>query len=136
MRLLAVCLAALAAALLSGRPAEAATPTRYEIAADLDVARARLVARQRTTYVNETGQPPQYTPIGDPFLTEAADYDATLRPSTRVVAAVTGQIVARDGDSFRAVARGVRDFAIALSPRYESASTTVDGVTVTAYFLP
>jgi hypothetical protein len=231
MRLLVVCLAAVAAALLSGRPAEAATPTRYEIMADLDVARARLVARQRTTYVNESGQPladlpfdvtatyfgafaldsaavggqpaatsldgqildlklpaplapggsatvelaytlqvpspgsnrfgsaggivalgnwypvlypfrdggwltHQYTPIGDAFVTEAADYDVTLRPSTRVVAAVTGQIVARDGDSFRAVAHGVRDFAIALSPRYESASTTVDGVTVTAYFLP
>ena len=57
MRLLTLCLAALAAALLSTRAAEAATPTRYEIVADLDVARARVEATQRTTYVNETGQP-------------------------------------------------------------------------------
>jgi hypothetical protein len=231
MRLLKLCVAALAAALLSAGAAEAATPTRYEIVADLDVARARVDATQRTTYVNDTGQPlsslvfavtpayfraftlksasvggqpvttgadgtilevklpaplapgastavelaytvqvptpgsnrfgsaggiialgnwypvlfpfrdggwltHQYTPIGDAFVTEQADYDLTLRPTTRVVAAFTGQAVSRDGNSFRAVARGVRDFALALSTRYETASTTVDGVTVTAYFLP
>jgi hypothetical protein len=231
MRLLTLCLVALAAALLWVGAAEAATPTRYEIVADLDVARARVEATQRTTYVNETGQPlpslvfdvtpayfraftlksatvagqaaqtsadgvildvrlpaplapgasatvelaytvqvpqpgsnrfgsaggiialgnwypvlfpfrdggwltHQYTPIGDAFVTETADYDVTMRPSTKVVAAFTGQAVSRDGDSFRAVARGVRDFALALSTRYETATATVDGVTVTAYFLP
>src|SRR5437870_139108 len=57
MRLLTPGLAALVAALISIGSAEAATPTRYEIAADLDVARARVEATQRTTYVNETGQP-------------------------------------------------------------------------------
>src|SRR5438445_4397617 len=57
MRLLTPGLAALVAALISIGSAEAATPTRYEIVADLDVARARVDATQRTTYVNETGQP-------------------------------------------------------------------------------
>jgi hypothetical protein len=231
MRLLLLCLAALAGALAAPLAAEAATPPRYEIVADLDVARARLDVTQRTTYVNETGQPlpnlvfavtsasfraftlrsasvagqpastsadgtildvrlpaplapgasaavelaytvqvptpgtnrfgsaggiialgnwypvlfpfrdggwltHQYTPIGDAFVTEAADYDVTLRPSTKVVAAFTGQAVSRDGNNLRAAARGVRDFALALSARYETATATVDGVTITAYFLP
>jgi hypothetical protein len=78
----------------------------------------------------------QYTPVGDAFVTEAADYDVTLRPSRRVVVASTGQVASRDGETRRIVARDVRDFALAVSERYETASREVDGVVLTAYFLP
>ncbi|HEY3081244.1 MAG TPA: M1 family metallopeptidase [Chloroflexota bacterium] len=78
----------------------------------------------------------QYTPIGDAFVTEVADYEVTLRPSRPVVVASTGRVVARDGESRRIVATDVRDFALAISERYETAQTNVDGVVVTAYYLP
>jgi hypothetical protein len=78
----------------------------------------------------------QYTPIGDAYFTETADYDVTLRPSAKVVVASTGQVQSRDGETRRIVAHGVRDFAMAVSDRYETATATVDGVTLTAYFLP
>lgn len=217
-------------AALVATAADAAAP-RYEITIDLDVARSRYEATQRTTYVNETGAPlatlafsvtpayfrafalhsttvagqaatsaldgtvldvrlpaplapgataivelvyrvqvpspgsirfgsaggilalgnwypvlfphrdgswrtHQYVPVGDAFFTEVADYEVTVRPSSAVVAAHTGQVASRDGASFRVVARGVRDFALALSPRYDTVSTVVDGVTITAYYLP
>jgi hypothetical protein len=78
----------------------------------------------------------QYTPVGDAFVTEVADYEVTLRPSRRVVVASTGQVASRDGDSLRIVAGDVRDFALAISERYETAQTSVGGVLVTAYYLP
>lgn len=78
----------------------------------------------------------QYVPIGDAFVTETADYEVVLRPNARVVVASTGQVASRDGEARRIVARGVRDFALAVSDRYETASTVVDGVTLTAYYLP
>jgi hypothetical protein len=78
----------------------------------------------------------QYTPVGDAFVTESADYEVTLRPSRRVVVASTGQVASRDGESRRIVATDVRDFAMAISERYETAEANVDGVVVTAYFLP
>src|SRR5437899_11238440 len=57
MRRLLAALAALVAALLVTGAVEAAGPPRYEIAADVDVARARVDATQRTTYTNDTGGP-------------------------------------------------------------------------------
>ena len=78
----------------------------------------------------------QYTPIGDAFVTEIADYDVTLRPSRRVVVASTGQVASRDGEGMRIVASDVRDFAMAISERYETAQSNVDGVLVSAYYLP
>ena len=78
----------------------------------------------------------QYTPIGDAFVTETADYLVTVRPSARVTIAHTGQIVSTDGLSVKLAANGVRDFALAISTRYEMASAVVDGVKISTYFLP
>ena len=78
----------------------------------------------------------QYTDTGDAFFTEAADYDVTLNLNRQVSVGYTGTLVQAGPTQLTLSAKGVRDFALALSDRYDSRSTTVDGVTITAFYLP
>lgn len=74
---------------------------------------------------------------GDPFFTEAADYRVNLTLSRPLKVAHTGESLPGSTDtSLRLAATGVRDFALALSDRYESATAQVGGTTITAYYLP
>ena len=74
-----------------------------------------------------------YTPFGDPFNSEVADYDVTIESKSAVEIAHTGSLVKREGNTWQIRAEKVRDFAMAVSDRFEANSVTVDGVKVTAY---
>ncbi|MCL5959348.1 MAG: M1 family metallopeptidase [Chloroflexi bacterium] len=74
-----------------------------------------------------------YTPFGDPFISEVADYQVTVQSQTDVEIAHTGSLIKREGNTWQIKAENVRDFAMAVSDRYETKSTNVDGITVTAY---
>lgn len=94
-----------------------------------------------TVQVFKDGRWPRYayTDVGDAFFTESADYDVTLA----VAGAPPGLKVAHSGDlveqsDSRWVFRGrqLRDFALALSERYQVEQRTVGATTVTAFYLP
>ncbi len=74
---------------------------------------------------------------GDAFFTDVADYAVNLTLDSPARVAHTGTQLAAEGSrSFRLQALGVRDFALAISERYEVASATVGGTTVSAFYLP
>lgn len=73
-----------------------------------------------------------YYNIGDPFYSDAANYEVTLTVPKNYVVACTGTAQAEtagETQTVRASAKAVRDFAIALG-NYQTISKTVDGVTV------
>ncbi|MBI2863929.1 MAG: M1 family metallopeptidase [Chloroflexi bacterium] len=77
-----------------------------------------------------------YVEVGDAFFTETADYEVTVNTSSPVTIAHTGHLIAKEANRWQIQARGVRDFALAISSRYQTQSRSVDGVVVTAYYLP
>ena len=80
-----------------------------------------------------------YTEIGDAFFTETADYDVTLDVAgagPQLAVAHSGDLVSRSGNRFAFHGRQIRDFALALSDRYQTRSRTVGGTTISAFYLP
>ena len=81
----------------------------------------------------------RYTDVGDAFFTEAADYDVTLSvtgAAASLKVAHTGDLVDQSAGRWTFRARQVRDFALALSERYQFQQRVVGGTTVTAFYLP
>ena len=81
----------------------------------------------------------RYTDVGDAFFTEAADYDVTLSvtgAAASLKVAHTGDLVDQSAGRWTFRARQVRDFALALSERYQIQQRVVGGTTVTAFYLP
>lgn len=77
----------------------------------------------------------QYVDVGDAFFTEAADYDVAVT-SDRLVAIAAGSLPVREeGNSRHFHLEGVRDFAMAVSDRFQTRAREVDGIQVTAYGL-
>lgn len=77
-----------------------------------------------------------YTPVGDAFFTEVADFDVRLDLSRPAVVAFTGQLVAQEGTYWEMTAQSVRDFALAISPDYQQVDVQMDaGPLVSAYVL-
>jgi transcriptional regulator with XRE-family HTH domain len=74
-------------------------------------------------------------PVGDPYVTEVADYRVTITTTQDVVIAGTGQ-EERSGDRWHYEADQARSFAFAASDRYEVATTQVGDVAVHAYYFP
>ncbi len=73
-----------------------------------------------------------YCAIGDPFVSECANYTVSLSlPDGWQCAAATK--VKKDGSILRMRALAVRDFTFALSQNWQSATKKANGVTVTAY---
>jgi transcriptional regulator with XRE-family HTH domain len=77
----------------------------------------------------------KYFPVGDPYVTEVADYNVTITTTQGVVIAGTGA-EAHEGNLWNFRAEKARSFAFAASDRYEVASTQVGDVTVHSYFFP
>ncbi|MBI4302107.1 MAG: M1 family metallopeptidase [Chloroflexi bacterium] len=77
-----------------------------------------------------------HTEMGDPFFTQVADYKVALTTSSAATVAHTGNLVSHQENTWNLEAQGVRDFALAISPRYQIQSRLVAGVEVTAYYLP
>lgn len=95
----------------------------------------------RTARLTDNGQAlgwsrHQHVNIGDPFFTEAAFYDVTLTANRPVSVAFTGTLVSKEENRWHIQADRVRDFALAISDRYETQSRTVDGIALSAFYLP
>jgi transcriptional regulator with XRE-family HTH domain len=76
-----------------------------------------------------------YFPVGDPYVTESADYHVTITATDGVVVAGTGQAT-RSGNVWRYEAANARSFALAASDRYQEATDQSGEVTVHAYTFP
>ncbi len=77
----------------------------------------------------------QYVDVGDAFFTEVADFDVAVTVDAPVAIAATGSLAAEEGSTRIFRAENVRDFAMAVSDRYQVRARDVDGVRVTAYGL-
>jgi len=77
-----------------------------------------------------------YSPVGDPFFTETADYTVSLHADPHLVVAHTGVLQSHRGDTWEIQANGVRDFSLAMSRNYEVSQAQVGETTISAYYLP
>lgn len=82
-------------------------------------------------------QTPYYS-MGDPFVSECADYDVTLSLPQGYAAATSGKEVERreekGGVTVRYTLENARDFAAVLSSNFKTLTQNVNGCEVTAYY--
>ena len=90
-----------------------------------------------SVYENGGWRADAYSPLGDPFYSECANYSVSLIAPQGYALACTGtQTVEKRQDGterFTVSARAVRDFGFALSDSWAQSSQQVSGVTVAAY---
>ncbi|MDD4796213.1 MAG: hypothetical protein PHO66_00400, partial [Eubacteriales bacterium] len=81
-----------------------------------------------------------FYPIGDPFYSEVADYDATIVAPTGYELAATGLVSSRwrgATTSWRVRAPARRDFGLVVSWNFQMLEqTTASGIAVRSYYLP
>lgn len=77
----------------------------------------------------------KYFPVGDPYVTEVADYNVTITTTEGIVVAGTG-LEARAGRRWHYEAEQARSFAFAASDKYEVSTAQVGDVTVHSYYFP
>jgi hypothetical protein len=92
-------------------------------------------------YDDEGWHTDPYVPIGDAFYSETAHYTLNLTLPEGIIVAATGIETGRqrndDGTvTLTLVSAASRDFALALSPDFETANTIVEGTTITSFHLP
>ncbi len=73
--------------------------------------------------------------IGDPYVTESADYEVDILAPPGVKVAGGGEDL-REGNIWRYWLPGGREFGFVASDRWEEAESLADGVRVHSYFLP
>lgn len=87
-------------------------------------------------YENGSWRTDAYHPIGDPFVSDCANYDVTLTvPAGYACAASAHPTRETAGDGrwrYRMTAPAARDFSFALSDQLEAAERTESGISVTA----
>ncbi len=76
-----------------------------------------------------------YHPIGDPYVTEVADYDVYIEAPAGVTVVAGGERE-RDGNLWRYGISQARSFAFAASDRYVSHMVDAGGIAVTSYYFP
>jgi transcriptional regulator with XRE-family HTH domain len=76
-----------------------------------------------------------YFPVGDPYVTEVADYSVTITTTQGVIVAGTGTET-QSGNRWHYEAEQARSFAFAASDKYEIASKEVGDITIHSYFFP
>ena len=76
-----------------------------------------------------------YFPVGDPYVTEVADYYVTITTTEDVVIAGTGTETLENG-LWHYEAKDARSFAFAASDVFEVSSAQVGDVTVHSYYFP
>jgi aminopeptidase N len=74
-------------------------------------------------------------PVGDPYVTEVADYHVTITSTGDVVIAGTGRET-HEGNRWRYDAEQARSFAFAASDQYQVATAQVGSTTVHSYYFP
>ncbi len=94
-----------------------------------------------SVYDDEGWNTDPYIPAGDPFYSESGLFTLTLTVPQDVTVAASGVETARSalGDGRQRVTyhgAAMRDLALALSPKFETARAIVDGTVVTSYYLP
>ena len=77
----------------------------------------------------------KYFPVGDPYVTEIADYSITITTTEGVMVAGTGQET-HEGNRWHYEAKQARSFAFAASDQYQVSSNEVGDVTVHSYYFP
>jgi transcriptional regulator with XRE-family HTH domain len=77
----------------------------------------------------------KYFPVGDPYVTEVADYNVTITATQGVIVAGTGQGV-QEGSRWNYKVDKARSFAFAASDKYETSTSQVGDVTVHSYYFP
>ncbi len=73
--------------------------------------------------------------IGDPYVTEVADYHVTITTTQGIIIAGTGQET-HTGNRWHYDAERARSFAFAASDKYVTSSAQVGDVTVHSYYFP
>ena len=76
-----------------------------------------------------------YFEMGDPYVTEVADYHVTITTTEGIVVAGTGDET-REGNRWHYEAEQARSFAFAASDKYQVATQQVGDVTVHSYYFP
>jgi transcriptional regulator with XRE-family HTH domain len=76
-----------------------------------------------------------YFPVGDPYVTDVADYHVTITATEGIVIAGTGQET-RVGNRWHYEAEQARSFAFAASDKFLVSTADADGVTVHSYYFP
>ena len=78
----------------------------------------------------------EYCAVGDPFISECANYSVTLQTPSGYLCACGGACQmekSAEGLTYRITLPASRDFAFALSRDWQSATAHVNGIAVTAY---
>lgn len=92
-----------------------------------------------SVYENGGWRTGAYSPIGDPFVSNCANYTVSLTVPAGYLCASTGkcELASRDQDSwhYSVTAPAARDFAFALSKDWQKAEAKQNGVQITAYAL-
>jgi hypothetical protein len=76
-----------------------------------------------------------YYPVGDPYVTEVADYSVTITTTQGIVVAGTGQET-HTGNQWHYEAKQARSFAFAASDLYQVTTAQAGDVTIYAYSFP
>ena len=74
-----------------------------------------------------------YASVGDPFVSDCANYSVTVAVPEGYVCAAGANAAAIEENVYSYRALAVRDFALVISPEFKTAQTMQDGVQVTAY---
>ncbi len=74
-------------------------------------------------------------PIGDPYVTDVADYHVTITSAQDLIIAATGQETRTD-EGWHFEAEEARSFAFAASDRYQVSTSQLGEVTVHSYYFP
>ena len=77
-----------------------------------------------------------YAPIGDPFLSECADYRVELRLPEGYMPACTAYLTREEPGVWRGEALAVRELGLCVSPSYQTKSAMQGNTLVTVYTLP
>lgn len=79
-----------------------------------------------------------YYNVGDPFVSEVANYNVTIKVDESYMVASTGNLTEANAENgfvnYNYTADAVRDFALVLSNRYKKLSQTVDDTTINYYY--
>jgi transcriptional regulator with XRE-family HTH domain len=77
----------------------------------------------------------KYFPVGDPYVTEVADYSVTITATQGVIIAGTGQET-HTGNHWHYEIEQARSFAFAASDQYQVATTKTGDINIHSYYLP
>lgn len=85
-----------------------------------------------SVYEDHAWRQDPYSPIGDPFVSECANYTVSLSVPDGWQCAAGGRITKEDS-TYRIQALAVRDFSFALSQGWRTAKAKANGVSILAY---